>query len=181
MTLIELMVVVAIIGVIAILAAVGFARYTKTARMAEASEIIQATKGAQEAYFSHTGRYLDVSNGLAPPHLYPRQTPGAVTTPWGSPCTWCKSEWSRLGVNASAPVWFGYATVADGDVCDPDCRGLVVTIEGSALNWTGMNGSLIKKPWYVVTAMADIDGNGVFSKVVATSFTTILYTEKPGE
>lgn len=181
MTLIELMVVVAIIGVIAVLAAVGYARYTRTAKMTEASEMISSIKGAQEAYFAQTGRYLDVSNGLGAPNLYPRPTPGPSTTPWGAACTWCKTEWTRLGINATAPVWFGYATVADGDVCDPDCKGAVVTINGTALNWTSINGSLIKKPWFIVTAQSDVDGNGVFSKVVGTSFNTVLFTEKEGE
>ncbi len=181
MTLVELMVVVAIIGVVAILATVGYARYTRTARTAEATDMIAAIKGAQEAYFSHTGRYLDLSNGLTPGNLYPKQTPDATTTAWGSPCSWCKAEWTRLGVNASAPVWFAYATVADGDVCDPDCRGVVFSINGTNLNWTSMNGSLIKKPWYIVSAYADTNGNGVFAKVVGTSFSTILLTEKEGE
>ncbi|MGZ3456617.1 MAG: type IV pilin protein, partial [Polyangiales bacterium] len=162
MSLIELMAVTAIIGIIALLATVGYSRYTKTARMTEATDMVSAIKIAQENYFTQTNKFLDVSTDVKPPALYPLQTPNkGQKADWGTPCTWCTNDWTRLGIKASAKVSFGYATVAGDESCDPDCKGTAITTRAGGVVWKNLApGGAITKPWYVVTALSDFNGDG---------------------
>lgn len=191
-TLVEVLVVAAIIGVLAVLASVGYGRWVASSRMAEATNMIAGIKDAQENYYSQAGTYLDVSNGIGPGYLYPQKTPGPTKVTWGETCTWCKNDWRRLGIRADKPTYFGYATVADGDACDPNCRGLVFTTGkssgggakswgGSAISWAGEAGGPIAKPWFVATAWADTNGNGVHAKVLGMSFNSRLVVDGEGE
>ena len=180
MTLVELMAVVAIIGVLAALAGVGYARWIASAKMAEATNMVASIKNGQENYFSQAGHYLDVSNGVDVGSLYPARDPGPQKVAWGADCSWCKNDWRRLGIKADAPVYFGYATVAD-DGTDPGGRGVVVNINGTPINWTAEAGGAINKPWYIAVAKADTNGNKKYATVVGTSFNGRIITDGEGE
>jgi len=188
-TLIEVMIVTAIIGVLAVLAFVAYGRWIRGAKMTEATNMVGAIREGQEHYKNATGVYLDVSGGLTAANMYPR-SPGAYRTPWGAPCTTCTTPtaWKTLDVRSDAPVWFGYATVA-GDATptggtaavDPSTKAPITTSKG-AIDWKARNnGVAIDKPWYVVVAMSDTDGNGVYCLVVGDSFSTELVVDKEGE
>jgi prepilin-type N-terminal cleavage/methylation domain-containing protein len=183
MTLVELMAVVAIIGVVAVLAAAGYGKWTKSAKMTEATDMVAAIKTAQENYYSQTNKYLDVSTGLSPGQMHPRADPkGASRGQWNVPCTTCNtvSDWRRLGVTASAPLIFSYASRAGTDACDPDCAGLSFSRSKSgAVNWKALNGgAAFDKPWYVVTAATDVDSDGKYATVIGASFNSQLVTEE---
>ncbi|MBI2389335.1 MAG: prepilin-type N-terminal cleavage/methylation domain-containing protein [Deltaproteobacteria bacterium] len=189
-TLVEVLVVSAIIGVLAVLASVGYGRWVASSKMAEATNMVAGIKDAQENYYSQAGTYLDVSNSIAPGYLYPAKTPGPTKVAWGDKCDWCKNDWKRLGIKADKPMYFGYATVADGDACDPSCRGLSFTTgttggggatKGGAIVWTKEAGGPIAKPWFVVAAYADTNGNGVYAKVLGMSFNSRLVIDGEGE
>jgi type IV pilus assembly protein PilA len=180
MTLVELMVVVAIIGVLAVLASVGYGRWIASAKMAEATNMVASIKNGQENYYSQAGHYLDLSKSVNPPDLYPAKDPGPTKVAWGAECTWCKADWKRLGVKADAPVYFGYATVAD-DAADPSGRGITVTTIKGTVNWTAEAGGAINKPWYIVVAQADTNGNKKYAKVVGFSFGGRIITDNEGE
>ena len=180
-TIIELMIVVAIIAVISLIAVVGYRRWIASARLAEATNMVGAIGHAQEDFKSQTGYYLDVSGGPLPPNMYPAATPGNFYTPWGGACASCKVPWRKLNVTADAPVLFGYATVADGEACDPSCHGVTLTLSAGAVNFPGLNGGAIQKPWYVTTATADTDGNGKFVLIVGHSFGHDLIVDNEGE
>jgi type IV pilus assembly protein PilA len=181
MTLIELMIVVAIIGVVAVLASVGYGRWSRSAKMAEATNLVASIKNAQENYFSQAGHYLDVSKNLEPGNLYPAKTPTSSKVVWGADCTWCNADWKRLGIKADAPVYFGYATVAD-DATDPTGRGIVVATEKGPIDWTTEAGGVkINKPWYIVRAMADANDNGKYAQVIGFSFGSRIITDNEGE
>lgn len=183
-TMVELAVVVAIIGVVAVLAAVGFAKWRKSARMAEATEMVSSIKNAQENYNTQVGHYFDLSKGLTAPNLYPIATPqnGAVGH-WGAACGVCNDPngWNRLGIVASGNVRWGYATMAGPDTQDPSARGLSFSnAKGVAYNWTSLAGGAITNPWFIVTAMSDFDGDGKYSTVVGGSFfSQVLADEEP--
>lgn len=183
-TLIEVMVTTAIIGVLAALAIVGYSRWTRSARMSEATNMLASIKTAQENYFSQTNRYFDVSKSLQPPDLFPAGTPGATKTAWTATCTMCTvpEAWERLGVRATEPVWFGYATVAGDEVTPPSAKGTSFTIGTTPLNWASLApGGIVNKPWFITSAMADSNGNGKFAKVVSASFATQVLTDNAGE
>jgi type II secretory pathway pseudopilin PulG len=179
MTLVELMAVAAIIGIIALLAAVGYGRYTRTAHMTEATDMVSSIKLAQENFFTQTNKYLNVSSDLKPPALYPIPTPkDGQKVAWGAPCAWCKEDWTRLGVKATGTMAFGYATVADTEACDPECHGAAFTMNNAPLVWKNLAGAPIDKPWYIVSAMSDFNGDGKYSSVVGTSFSSRVLTEE---
>lgn len=181
MTLVELMAVVAIIGVLAVLASVGYGRWSRSAKMAEATNLVASIKNAQENYYSQAGHYLDVSKGLEPGQLYPAKDPGPTKVAWGEDCTWCNADWKRLGIKADAPVYFGYATIAD-DGIDPEGRGIIVKTEAGNVDWTReAGGTKITKPWYIVRAMADTNGNKKYAQVIGFSFGGRIITDNEGE
>ncbi len=179
MTLVELMAVVVIIGVIAVLASVGYARWARSAKMAEATNLVASMKNAQENYFSQAGRYLDVSNDLELTSMYPTKDPGPSKVAWGAACSWCKNDWRRLGIKADAPVYFTYAMIADDGV-DPSTRATVKTERGT-IDWTKEAGGAINKPWFIVRAMADTDGNKKYAQVIGFSFGARIITDNEGE
>lgn len=186
-TLVELMMVVTIIGVVAALAIVGYGRWVASSKMAEATHMVGGIKSAQENYFAQVGQYYDLSQGIMPPFLYPQATPGPKKVAWAGPCVGCKTgaDWQRLGVKADAPVYFGYATVAGPETCDPTCRGVSgggATAGKSTVNWVTENGGVaITKPWFIASAMADTNGNSVFARVLGSSLNSRLIVDDEGE
>lgn len=181
-TLIEVMIVVAIIGVVAVLATVGYARWIASAKMAEATHMIGGIKNGEENYFSQTGKYLEISKGIDVGNLFPRATPTPGKVAWaGTSAGVSAADWMRIGVKADAPVYFGYAVVADSETCDPACRSLSWKSGGYDVAWEKENGGDIKKPWFVTSAMADTNGNGVYAKVLGMSFNSRLIVDGEGE
>lgn len=182
MSLIELMMVTAIIGILAVLAAVGYGRWISSARMAEATEMVAGIKNAQENYFTQAGKYFDVSTGVKPGKMHPKAYPNQKTS-WKTVCDDCTSNdaWQRLGIKSDKPVYFGYATVADGDVCDPACKGISFDTKSGAVNWDAEAGGPIRKPWYIVTAAADTNGNGKYAAVIGFSFGKRMIIDNEGE
>jgi type IV pilus assembly protein PilA len=180
MTLVELMMVVAIIAVLAVLAAVGYGRWIASSKMAEATNMVASIKNGQENYFSQAGHYLDVSNSLNVGEMYPARDPGPAKTAWGGDCSVCKADWKRLGVKADAPVYFGYATVAD-DATDPGGKGANVVLSTGPVNWINEAGGAINKPWFIAVARADTNGNKKYATVVAFSFGSRVITDNEGE
>ena len=179
-TLIEVMIVTAIIGVLAGLAYVGYGRYVRSAKMTEAYNMVNGIKAAQEHYKTETGFYADVSGGVAPANLYPKK-PGPFKTAWGGACGTCNVPWTKLDVKSDAPVWFGYATRAGDESADPAAKGVSLSIKGTTIDFAAINGGAINKPWYVVVAQADTNGDGIYALVVATSFSTEILTDTEGE
>lgn len=176
-TLVELAVVVTIIGILAVLAVAGYRRLVSSAHNAEATEMVNAIKVAQESYHAETGQYANISLGLGLGGLYPQPTPTwNVSTAWGGPCTvGCNSAtgWQTLPVHASGVMRFGYATMS-GTVATalPASPVPAVTFPAN----TQLTGD-----WYVVSAMGDMDGNGIYCTVIGVSWQRDLYINNDGE
>ncbi len=173
-TLIEAMAVVVIVGVLAVLAVTSYRAWIRTSYMAEAEDMIAHIRSAEESFKAENGTYLNVSGGLDLGNLYPATTPGAFKTAWGGACATCARPWSYLNVAPQAPVAFGYALIADntGTNAPPN---LVVT-KSTAPNLSGMTG----KPWYIVEAVGDINGDGIYTRIYGFSSSTTLFVDNEG-
>jgi type IV pilus assembly protein PilA len=180
MSLVELMAVVAIIGVLAVLAGVGYGRWTRSARTAEATNLVGAIRTGQEAYFSQTNQYLDLSKSTDVGDLHPGP-PLQKKQSWEVACKGCNpdADWSRLGVKATEPVWFGYATIAGTEGVEPKARANVRLSSGSDVVWNA--GRVPDRPWFVVVARADANGDGKFATVWGSSFSGQIFTDGDGE
>lgn len=175
-TLVELAVVVAIIGILAVLAVAGYRKLVTSSHTTEATEMVNAIKVAQETYHAETGQYANISPGLGLGSLYPQATPNATSaTAWGGSCGVCSdtAAWQKLPVHNSGVVRFGYATMA----------GQVNTaLPAAPVNTVAFpSNSQLTGDWFVVSAMGDMDNNGVYCTVVGVSWQRELYIDKDGE
>ncbi len=168
MTLVELMAVVVIVGVLAAIGSLGYRRYVNASRAAEVGNVLGMISAGEGAYYEETYKYYTVSSSLS--NYYPMTTPGRKLYAWQQ----SRPEFAKfrtLGVMPSSPVAFGYAVVA-GTASD-------------SIPALGLSGSYsLPSPtghWFVAKAVGDVDGNGVQSRYIASSFTSEIYAENDGE
>lgn len=181
-TLVELMIVVAIIAVLAVLAVVGYRKLILSSHTGEATHMIGSIRVAQETFHSETGQYDNISGGIWLGSLYPSQNdpPNDVKlTAWGGPCGSCgdPQAWNRLPVHPDGPVRFGYATIAG--VANTAPAAAVPSIFPNTVQWPAV--ANITSDWYVVTAVGDLDGNGVYVGLMGTSWQKDLFVANEGE
>jgi prepilin-type N-terminal cleavage/methylation domain-containing protein len=178
-TLIELMIVVVIVGVLSLLAVIGYKKWVSSSRLSEAYDMVNAIRSAEESFKAENGTYYDVSAGLAAGNTYPAAHPGPFKTGWGATCTNCWTPtsgttmhtWAALTVEPKGPVMFGYAVITDALGAAPS-----LTVNGTAVNV-----STLTAPWYIVSAVGDTDGNGVYVTVYGFSSTNQLMVNNEGE
>lgn len=181
-TLIEVMIVTAIIGVLAVLGSVGYFRWIASSKMAEATNMIAGIKNGQENYHSQTGMYLNISGGLIHGYTYPRTTPGPGKAAWDSGDATVRNGFERIGVKSDAPMFFGYASMAGGDACDPACAAATLTLSTGNVDWVKENGGApIAKPWFIASAQTDQNGNGVYATVASSSINSRMIVDREGE
>lgn len=167
-TLVELITVVVIVGVLAMLAVYGVRRYVNNARSSEVGSIMNSVSSHQEAYRDETFNYLDVSTTIDT--YYPQTAPGKFKADWTNDAHTDAVRWRAIGVTTNAPVMYGYASKAGAAGTTPPALGVTKT-------WTFVAGG----PWFAVKAVGDVDGNGTYSKFIATSYTSELYAENEAE
>lgn len=172
-TLVELMVVVAIVGILATLAVVGYNRLVDASHVTEATHMVQGVRVAQESYRAETGRYANISaTTLCPQNTPSSSPPSKIKTPWNPVCPSAGTNWTRLPVHTDGPVEFGYATYA-GTRNDTvvDFAGVVVP-----------KPAVLTSDWFVVGAVADVNGlGGLNTTVIGSSFTNDLTIKNDGE
>ncbi len=182
-TLIELMTVVTVIAILALLAIVSYKRWVRTSYMAEAQDMVQNIRTAEETFKSETGYYLGVSNSLDLNYTYPATTPGAFKSSWGVPCSAgacvTSTSWAKLAVEPKGPVAFGYAVVADntGTTSGNAFLSSWSSQMETHVDYSGLTG----QPWYVVEAVGDIDGNHVYTRLLANSVSSSVVIDREGE
>jgi prepilin-type N-terminal cleavage/methylation domain-containing protein len=177
-TLIEAMVVTIIVTLLAVMAMLAYRRWVHTAYLTEAQDMVKSIRAAQESFRAENGGYVNVSKGLGVGFDYPLLTPGQSKTAWGGSCSGCNnptSGWGALNVSSTAPVVFGYSTVADNVPTDgpPSYK---LTVNGSQIDLSTMTA-----PWYVIEADGDTNGDGVFCSVYGLSATNQVYVNNEGE
>jgi type IV pilus assembly protein PilA len=164
---VELAVVVTIVGVLAVLAVVGYRKLTLTAKVTEAKTMVSAIRVAQEDYKVERGVYANIGTTFCP-----ADGMALVKTAWNPGCNGGAATWATLPVHVDGPVQFGYMTVAPP-------AGLPANI-----GWVNTAAANLAKPWYVIMAQADLNGDGaggVQTEVVGSSFDNNLYTRQEGE
>jgi prepilin-type N-terminal cleavage/methylation domain-containing protein len=175
-TLIETMIVVVVVGVLAVVAIASYRRWVHTAYLAEAQDMVKSIREAQESFRAENGGYLKISKALGPGNDYPALRPGQNKTAWGGPCAGCDNQtagWTALNVSSSAPMVFGYSTIADNKNA-PSVSSLMVN--GNAVDLSTMTA-----PWYIVEADGDTNGDGVYCNVYGLSSTNQLYINNEGD
>jgi len=181
-TLIELMIVIVIVGVLAVLAVVGYRKLIMSAHTSEATNMVQSIRTAQEAYHAETQTYVSTSSGITT-GLYPNAVPSSVKTGWGGgiggACpalpNFSLNCWAALPLHVDSAVMYGYATI--GGVAGNLAFPAMPTINGAPIGLP----ATAPMDWYFIGAMGDVDGNGVFSTVIGSSFTNDIFIDKEGE
>lgn len=171
-TLVELMIVVAIVSILATIAGYGVSRYLAASKTGEAVQMIGAIKAAQESYKDETFQYLNVSGNLST--FYPTNArPGRNKVSWGAGTDAVANNWRTLGISPTGPVLFVYSCTAGSAATNVVSPGADITIG----NWP----TALGQPWYVIKAVADLDGSGDKPTVfVGSSFTTELFSAGDG-
>ncbi len=171
------MIVVVIVGILATLGTYGVTRYIHSAKTAEVIQVIGSIKAHQESYKSDMLEYLDVAGGktISSSSYYPMTTPGTRLYAWGDTSTDIGKRFKQLGVHVDTGVRYAYATTAGGGA-DVPAGDQLPTV--AVANWpTAATG----QPWYVVSAIGDLDGDGVTSHYSSASFTGLIHREKEDE
>jgi type IV pilus assembly protein PilA len=177
-TLIEMMIVVVIVGVVATLAVVGYRKIVQSAHVSEGTSMVQNIRVAQEAYHSETQQYANVSKDLTQ-SWYPATPHYQIQTAWGADCSAvCNSgmQWTALPLHIDGPLLFGYATVAYPASTNPS------TIPLSYANASLTLPQSVPTDWYVVAAVADLDGDSTTATlVVGVSWSNQLQVVNEGQ
>lgn len=164
------MAVVAIVAILATLATYGVNKYIQSSKSSEAIQMIGAIKAAQEQYRAETFNYKDVS-GASKLTYYPQSAPTNKAFAWGDVSSTEGQAYRELGVSTDAPVRFVYGCAAGSGATSIPTPGMTVT------NWPATQ----QQPWYVVQALGDLDGDGIKSVFVSSSFTGRIFSDKEGE
>jgi len=166
LTLVELMASVAIVGLLAMVGSVSVKKYIASSKTSEAIRMIGSIKAAQETMKDETYAYLNVSSGIN--DFYPNNPkPGRQKMNFPGTVGDGRAKWDMLGIHEDAPVLFVYACTAGlaGEKAEP---GTGITVK----NWPGT----MDRPWYVVKAKADVDGDGADTVYLAASFAGEIFS-----
>jgi prepilin-type N-terminal cleavage/methylation domain-containing protein len=168
-TLVELMTVVTIVGVISVIGVAFVGKHLRASRTAEALAMVQSIRAAQESYRAESRRYLNVSTSLV--EYYPAKPDGLARSFYTTGTTQTDVNWRLLRPIVSGPVRFGYAVMAgDSGATPPSPTVANAPTFGVATS-----------PFYVIQATGDMNNDGVFCHVAATSFSRETYVENEGE
>jgi prepilin-type N-terminal cleavage/methylation domain-containing protein len=177
-TLVELMIVISIVGVLAALATYGVRRYVLASKSAEAIELINNIRAAQEQYRDERFRYLDISSvDVGSGSFFPFASRSALRNSkhsWVTGSTGIAGKWSELGIAPSGPVAFGYA-------CAAGQAGDAVPTQATLGTSKNLNYPASAANWYVVRAAADRDGDAQLALFIGSSFTDQIYAEGESE
>jgi prepilin-type N-terminal cleavage/methylation domain-containing protein len=175
-TLTELMVVVVITGVLATIGFAAVRKHVSSARGAEALNMVQSIRAAQERYRSEHMMYLNVSSPGE--SWYPVDPTASGNENTQSPFFFPvgtghidNNAWLALRPTVTGPVRFGYmvnAGAAGAAMTDPS--------GGPTIVWPTPTDN-----WYVIQALGDTDGNGVVSYYRASSLDGEVYVDNAGE
>lgn len=182
-TLVELLVVVAMVGVLAALALVGYNKYVKSAQASEATSMMQSIRMAQEAYRAEALSYVVVSAALDGASLYPRVQSDLdeAKTDWTNDDHDDYLNWVALNARPEGPVRFSYAVVSGppgGTLPTAEVATMAAPTWANAYSSTG---GLPRDPWFVISAVADRDHDGVYSVLQTGSMTNEVFIKDDTE
>jgi type II secretory pathway pseudopilin PulG len=173
---VELLTVVAITGVLATLAFASLRAHVGAAWGAEALNMVQSIRAAQERWRSEHMMYLDVSTDDNWYPRDPRTDPTARQAFYYAPDddTHINGlDWLQLRPTAPGAVRFGYLANAG----TADTTMTPAASPGPAAVWPASP----TDNWYVIQAIGDPDGDGVVSYYRASSLTGDVVAVNHGE
>jgi type IV pilus assembly protein PilA len=176
-TLVELMTVVTITGILATLGFASLRQHVSAAWGAEALNMVQSIRAAEERWRSEHMMYLNVSGSGATWYPVDATLPAnkgkqqAFFAPPGDATRPNSALWLQLRPTVAGPVRFGYKANAGlaGDAMTTPSAGPSVTWPTPPDNW------------YVIQARGDTDGDGVISYYRASSLSGDVFAENHGE
>lgn len=169
-TIVELLAVVAIVGILAVLAITSYVKWNDWAKSAETRDIVVHIAGAQEQYNADTDGYLDCSAGYldyypGPPG--PNKRLFQNSTHPSHPC------FRHFHVDTESATYSGFVVLAGNP--------------GEALAQPPMNQQInlpppLGRPWYIIYAATDLDGDGVLEQMITSSLQpSEVHIENQGE
>lgn len=176
-TLTELLVVVLIMGILAGLGYASLRKYVSSAWSAEALNMVQSIRAAQERWRSEHMMYLDVSSPGAswfpvdPTQSANRRTESPFFFPPGTGHV-DNARWLALRPTVTGPVRFGYMVNAGTPAV-----AMTVPAMGPAVAWP----SPAPDNWYVIQAVGDTDWDGTPSFYRASNLSGEVFSHNPGE
>jgi type IV pilus assembly protein PilA len=168
-TLLELLTVVTIVGILATIGLVAYRKFITSSKSSEAIYMVGSIRAAEESYRAETMSYLEASDKFA--KFYPNESPGKMKHQWDNSGHTDYLKWRQLGARPDGPVYYGYKVGAG--VAGTPIHKLDIA---QPPTWQAAT-----EPWYVIEAKGDVDGNGTYSWVAASSFTGEIYLENQGE
>jgi type IV pilus assembly protein PilA len=203
-TLVELMIVVVIVGILSTLAVVGYRKMVAQSHSAEAIQVINSIRVGQEAVHAETGAYSSISSTLcADPtctSLYPQAfvtgrptnasasawLVGDFKVGWGGSASSCTGEcasWLSFPIHSPGAVYHGYSTKAGTAGTTPPtltigCTLIAGSVPGTSITWPTTANA---QDWFLITAIGDVDGDGVASMYLGTSFNNDVIPACEGE
>jgi prepilin-type N-terminal cleavage/methylation domain-containing protein len=180
-TLVELMTVVAIVGVLAVIGVASFRSRVFGSKTSNALAMMQSIRAAEERWRADNLTYLNVSQAgtwypATPTARVKRAFFNASTTQCGVPAVNTDDcRWKLLNPAITGPTDFGFMLTAG----PPDATMTAPDAKARPSNWNGWpaNG----EHWFVLQAIADADGDGVYAKFLSSSIRGDIYRENEGE
>ena len=178
-TLVELMVVVAIVGVLATIGVASFRSRVFGSKTSEALAMIQSIRAGEERWRGENLTYLNVTRTAT---WYPATPAGRTKRAFYNAGT-CgmpipdtdDCRWKLLNPTGLGPTEFGFMVTAG-------VPGTAMTAPDTKARPTGWIGWPTNGDnWFVIQAIADADGDGVYAKFVASSIRGDVYRENEGE
>jgi prepilin-type N-terminal cleavage/methylation domain-containing protein len=178
-TLVELMVVVTIVGILGVIGVASFRSRIFGSKTGDALAMMQSIRAAEERWRSENLTYLNVTRTSA---WYPAMPVAKTRRAFYNSAT-CgvpipdtdDCRWKLLNPTAIGPTEFGFMLTAG----PPGTAMTEPNTNARPSGWTQWppNGD----HWFVLQAIADADGDGVYAKFVSSSIRGDVYRENEGE
>jgi hypothetical protein len=154
---------------LSVIAVVSYRRLINASKLTEATNTMSSIRIAQEHYFDMKSTYARTTGAWCP-----SAGTGSQKTMWDSQCG-SPQKWEALAPHVDSPLQFGYKT--DGG------DGRLVPFSSNGLTWVDWSGqSALTKPWYVIYAQADLDGQGgTYTELATSNATNQIFSRNIGE
>jgi prepilin-type N-terminal cleavage/methylation domain-containing protein len=180
-TLVELMTVVAIVGILAVIGVASFRARVFGSKTTEALAMMQSIRAAEERWRADNLTYLNVTQTgtwypATPTARTRRMFFNAATTNCGVPVVNTDDcRWKLLNPAITGPTEFGFILTAG----PPETAMTAPQPQATPSNWGGWPTN--NDHWFVLQAIADADGDGVFAKFLSSSIRGDVYRENEGD
>ena len=158
----ELLAVVAVVGILSVLAITSYVKWNDWAKTANTRDLIVHIAGGQEQYNADTDGYLDCSASYTDYYPFPPSPEKRLFENTGHTAHPC---FRHFHVDSESATYSGFIVLAGNPA-----EGIAQPPMVQQINLPPPVG----KPWYIVYAATDLDGDTDLEKMITSSF-------QPGE